>query len=152
MPHSFYIHVPMINSIMDWDKFINFSYFKYRENTHLSDYINENEIDSWSSNKPVFISAQTGMGKNFFIQHVLLRKLHNENVKYESYQEEGKILLLSNRIALNRQGKLQLANLLVDITGDDSYKRQIEKYYTSEGIDKLIIDLGIITVCSYQRL
>ncbi len=54
----------------------------------------------WEPDKPVFISAQTGKGKNFFVEETLLpyiRKMNHENIA------DKKILILSNRIALKSQ-------------------------------------------------
>ena len=66
---------------------------------------NKNVIDGigekykkWSSYYPVFISAQTGAGKNTFIKDILLPYLDSSGV-------EERILILSNRIALNAQIK-----------------------------------------------
>ena len=61
----------------------------------------------WECEKPVLLSAQTGSGKNTFIEKVLIpyRKELNytQNVK-------KKILILSNRIALNTQLKSRIEN------------------------------------------
>mgnify|MGYP002625204283 CR=1 FL=1 len=127
---------------------INFKYFPFDdEKKYLTHFINDEEIANWTSDTPVFISAQTGKGKNYFIQHSLIRKVHNDNKRYE---RNDKILLLSNRVALNRQSKLALAELLIDL-GYDKPSKTIT-CYTDEGIDKLFIDLDIITVCSYHQL
>ena len=114
---------------------------------YLSDSLHEFIINSWRNTVPFFISAQIGMGKNYFVQHHLTRHLAYENEINETF---GKILLLSNRVALPRQGKKQLTEILLDITGDNNIKRM--EYFTEEGIDKLYIDFGIITVCFYQQL
>lgn len=54
----------------------------------------------WNHTKPVFISAQTGQGKNYFIENILLkyvRSLNHNNVTVQ------KVLILSNRRVLKRQ-------------------------------------------------
>ena len=90
------------------DYHANFKYFAYDESKkHLSDFITVEEIRTWDTETPVLISAQTGKGKNHFIQHSLIRMVHNDNKK--SILKNDRILLLSNRVALNRQEKISLA-------------------------------------------
>ena len=135
------------NSFMSWlrDRVdngninINFHYIDSEECKWLSNAL-ETKIDLWNCLTPVFISAQTGTGKNTFIRKNLLKRV---------YQSSGKILLLSNRIALNRQSKLQYAQYIRDLTGSSYY---IEKFdeYTNKGIDKFS-DFGRITICSYHQ-
>lgn len=64
--------------------------------------IQKNTDNCWEPHQPVFISAQTGQGKNYFIENTLLPYVKNinykKNVKY-------KILILSNRLALQQQIK-----------------------------------------------
>ena len=128
---------------------IDFRYFKLtKEKSYISHFLKESDINSWNHHSPIFISAQTGMGKNHFIQHYLIRHLNSENI---ASNERKKILLLSNRVALTRQTKQQLAQNLKDIVGDD-YPLKNMDYYTEEGIDKLYFDFGIIHVCSYHQL
>ena len=114
---------------------------------YLSDFISTDTVKKWDHTTPVFISAQTGSGKSYFIQHTLLDMLVDSN----PYQKNS-VLLLSNRIALNRQFKIQLADLLVSLTGDVEYKKAMEKFYTVQGIDKFCYQFGIITACSYHQL
>lgn len=126
----------------------NFKYFAYDENKkYLSDFITIEEIRNWVSETPVFISAQTGKGKNYFIQHSLIRMVHNDNKK--SIYKNDKILLLSNRVALNRQEKISLADSLKDL-GYAEPSKAIDDF-SDKGIDKRLIDLGIVTVCSYHQ-
>ena len=113
----------------------------------LITYIEEEETAYWTSDCPVFISAQTGRGKNFFLKDVLVRKVHNENLRNG---EKRKILILSNRIALTRQSKKDWNKSLVDITGDDNGEKF--ELYTDKGVDSQLLDLGIVTICSYQQL
>ena len=89
------------------------------------------------------------MGKNHFIQHYLIRHLNSENISNNGGRK--KILLLSNRVALTKQTKQQLAQNLRDIVGD-AYPLKNMEYYTDEGIDKLYCNFGIIHVCSYHQL
>ena len=67
----------------------NFKYFAYDENKkYLSDFITIEEIRNWEAKTPVFISAQTGKGKNYFIQHSLIRMVHNDNKKSVFYNRQ----------------------------------------------------------------
>ena len=126
----------------------NFKYFACDESKkHLSDFITVEEIRTWDAETPVLISAQTGKGKNYFIQHSLIRMVHNDNKK--SVFKNDRILLLSNRVALNRQEKISLADSLKDL-GYDEPSKAIDDFSDS-GIDKRLIDLGIVTVCSYHQ-
>ena len=54
----------------------------------------------WNPERPVFISAQTGQGKNYFIENTLLPYIENLNLKKET---DFKVLIVSNRIALRLQ-------------------------------------------------
>lgn len=118
--------------------------FKIYEKGYLSKFITENDIRSWNPETPVFISSQTGTGKNYFIQDVLVRDLILNNLKNS---RQDKILILSKRIALNRQSKLQIINLLRGFTGEEFNVG----YYTPEGIDKCLKKLGNIYVYSYKQ-
>lgn len=64
------------------------------------------EIKYWHPDQPVFISAQTGAGKSHFIIHTLLPYVHSHPHFSESAPES--ILVLSNRLANNKQFKLDL--------------------------------------------
>jgi len=56
--------------------------------------------DRWEPSQPVFISAQTGQGKNYFIENTLLPYVRELNIRNNLKQ---KVLILSNRLALKRQ-------------------------------------------------
>ena len=101
----------------------------------------------WNPKKPVIISVQTGKGKNYFILNKLLKKL-NEQFP----DEDNHILFLSNRVATNRQSKMQVAELLVSLIPTNEYKRKIEEIYTSKGIDECCVDFGKITICTYHQM
>lgn len=62
--------------------------------------IRKDTEDRWVPTQPIFISAQTGQGKNFFIENTLIpyvRELnYNNNTRL-------KVLILSNRLALKKQ-------------------------------------------------
>lgn len=57
----------------------------------------------WKNQNPVLISAQTGSGKNTFIENIIIKHCIEYNKK---------ILIISNRIANNRQQKKELLPLL----------------------------------------
>ena len=101
------------NYFMEWLR-EKISIGQIRLNFHFDDkerYLDRflcSEIDNWNPSTPVVISAQTGAGKNYFIQNTLLPKLIEENPG-----QNNLILILSNRIALNRQTKYKFAELLV---------------------------------------
>ena len=124
---------------LDFQKIVFHYFSNNRENKYLSPCIDNDDIDSWACDNPIFISAQTVKGKNHFIQHNLIKKLHDDNVLYN---EKEKILLLSNRVALNRQNKLALVKILYEL-GYEKPSKEIE-YYTDQGIDKLFWDLDLI--------
>lgn len=56
----------------------------------------------WEPGQPVFISAQTGQGKNFFIENKLIPYVRELNRKNNTNQ---RVLIISNRLALKRQVK-----------------------------------------------
>lgn len=58
--------------------------------------------DRWEPSQPVFISAQTGQGKNYFIENTLIPYVKELNYKEKT---SYKILILSNRLALKQQIK-----------------------------------------------
>lgn len=62
-------------------------------------------LDRWEPLQPVFISAQTGRGKNFFIENTLIPYVRELNYKNNTSQ---RILILSNRLALRQQIKNRL--------------------------------------------
>ena len=113
---------------------------------YLDDFIAD-KIDNWTSDVPVIISAQTGSGKNHFIQQTLLPKLIEENP-----DQNDLILILSNRIALNRQTKYKLAELLVEYKHNAKYLTEIERFFKPEGVDYFYQNFDVVTVCSYHQL
>ena len=120
---------------------------RYSEVRYIADEITYDEINSWNNDTPVIISAQTGSGKNYFIQSKLLPKVLDEN-----RGKKNLVLIISNRIALTRQSKLDFAKRIAELTGNRKYVEEIEQYYTNEGVDKCYIELGAVTVCSYHQL
>lgn len=88
----------------------------------------------WNKYIPIFIAAQMGMGKNTFIENVVL-----EYVK----ETGGKILIVSNRIATSRQQKERIAPLV-------DYEQFLERY-TAKGLDT-VDDFKNVSIVSYQKL
>lgn len=90
----------------------------------------ENEVPKWVIQTPIFIIAPTGSGKNTFVESIA------KNNKRE------KILLLSNRVALNRQIKIRMIkNLEQDYLLDE---------LTDKGLDRLE-NIGNVTVKTYHK-
>lgn len=69
--------------------------------------IKEGTDDRWEPLQPVFISAQTGKGKNYFIENTLIPYVRELNYKEKT---SYKILILSNRLALKQQIKNRIEN------------------------------------------
>lgn len=67
--------------------------------------IKEGTTDRWEPLQPVFISAQTGQGKNYFIENTLIPYVRELNYKEKT---SYKILILSNRLALKQQIKYRI--------------------------------------------
>lgn len=71
----------------------------------------------WSPTTPVFISAQTGKGKNTFVEERLIPYARELSIKTHQHY---KVLILSNRLALKRQIELRLSG---NSDSDDDDKR-----------------------------
>lgn len=67
--------------------------------------IKKDSKNRWEPLQPVFISAQTGQGKNYFIENTLIPYVRELNIKNQTKQ---KVLILSNRLALQKQIKNRL--------------------------------------------
>lgn len=115
---------------------------------YVSDLIGTDWLYKWTPNVPVFISAQTGRGKNFFVQNTIVPEILKHNRRCNDNQ---KILILSNRIALNHQNKIELAKI-IDIHSDKniSYENTLQKL-TDEQINSFN-NFGVIKVSSYHQL
>lgn len=126
-------------------------FFRFGEERYLSNFISKEDINEWDASRPVFISAPTGAGKSHFILHELLEHVVKENW---FYGEISKILILSNRIALNRQLKLAVAELIRYYISDKEQQDLLEEMLKMppEEFDQCLFDFGMITVCSYHRM
>ncbi|MCM0757781.1 DEAD/DEAH box helicase family protein [Sporomusa sphaeroides DSM 2875] len=81
----------------------------------------ETDTDKWEPKQPVFISAQTGQGKNYFVEKTLLPYIRELNLKKHTDQ---KVLIISNRIAL----RLQIENRIKNINDQDIEQETIYSY------------------------
>lgn len=97
----------------------------YKIETDYDYNIKEYTKDRWEPSQPVFISAQTGQGKNYFIEKTLIPYVRELNLKH---QTEQKVLILSNRLALKKQIKDRL-------NGNDESDKEKEKYSYNEYAD-----------------
>ena len=107
---------------------------------YVSDIIEKDYLKNWSSKTPVFITAQTGKGKNFFIEERLIPDAI-ENGKF--------ILILSNRIALSRQIKTRIAKIIDALIPNSNLVKKLTKY-SQEGLDDCSI-FGNVHILSYQK-
>lgn len=72
----------------------------YKIETQWDSSIKTGTSDRWEPLQPVFISAQTGQGKNYFVEHELIPYVRELNYKSNTNQ---RVLILSNRLALRQQ-------------------------------------------------
>ena len=136
---------------------------KYNENeptgSYLSDFLKAGavygkqlSIENCSSKEPIFISAPTGCGKNYFMEHDILGPLLEKNKDLPT-QEHERLLLLSNRVALGRQTKKEIADFIRKRTGDSTYFDTIDSISKKKqkALDR-ITDFGDMFAFSYQQI
>lgn len=124
----------------------NFSYpeppKRIRYESYVSEALNDSVIDSWRFHEeryrctqpwPVFISAQTGTGKNHFVIHNLVPYAKRNN---------HRILYVSNRVALGHQQKEELLRTI---------ETPLPVGYKDRPVDELQ-DIGHVTILTYQKL
>lgn len=112
----------------------------YKIETQWDYTIRTGTTDRWEPSQPVFISAPTGHGKNYFIEHTLIPYVEDLNGEHNT---EQRVLILSNRLALREQIKNRLAN------GDDD----TEAEYDPEEDMKTYHPYGpYVDVMTYQSL
>lgn len=95
--------------------------------------IEKNVFDRWEPPQPIVISAQTGQGKNYFVEYILLPYV--ENINYIN-NTKYKVLIISNRLAL----KCQVSN---HIRGKADEEDNVEKIYSYN---------SVADVMTYQEL
>lgn len=94
---------------------------------YISDIITTDDIDTWSSNKIVFIESPTGSGKSHFIKNNL-----------SDYKPKSKILLLVNRTLIKNQSNKELDRYEINNVTVATYQyltQKILKYDVSEFLD-----------------
>ena len=136
---------------------------KYNENeptgSYLSDFLKAGavygkqlSIENCSPKEPIFISAPTGCGKNYFMEHDILGPLLEKNKDLPT-QEHERLLLLSNRVALGRQTKKEIADFIRKRTGDSTYFDTIDSISKKKqkALDR-ITDFGDMFAFSYQQI
>lgn len=87
----------------------------YKIETRRDSSIETGTSDRWEPLQPIFISAQTGQGKNYFIEHELIPYVRELNYKNNTNQ---RVLILSNRLALRQQIKNRLKGNY-DVDGEE---------------------------------
>ena len=140
--------VPIKDPLHLTSKFENIKFIFDDKTKYVTDLIGTDWLYKWTPNVPVFISAQTGRGKNFFIQNTIVPEVLKHNRQCNDNQQ---ILILSNRIALNHQNKIALAKI-IDIYSNKntSYEDKLQKL-TDEQINSFN-NFGAIKVSSYHQL
>lgn len=98
----------------------------YKIETQWDYTIRTGTTDRWEPSQPVFISAQTGRGKNYFIEHTLIPYVEDLNGEHNS---EQRVLILSNRLALREQIKNRLANGDDDTAVEHDPEEDMETYH-----------------------
>lgn len=125
-------------------------FFQHDECRFLSEALSLVDIKEWHPNWPIFISSQTGSGKSTFIFDVLLR--HVVDLQ-RCGDREANILLLSNRIALNRQMRMAVAKRIKGLL----YGEQLALLEEMEKSDAVSLDawsfrFPMITLSTYQSI
>jgi hypothetical protein len=92
------------------------------------------DYKKWIPENPVFISAQTGYGKNYFIENIIIKN---------TIETTKKILIISNRLCTNRQEKIRICKL----TSCEDYLED----YTPKGLDK-VERFKNVRLVTYQKL
>lgn len=97
----------------------------FKIETNVDGNIKTGTDEKWEPAQPVFISAQTGQGKNYFIEHSLIPYVRNLNYRNGTRQ---RVLILSNRLALQLQIKHRL-------NGNDDSDDDAKIYHYKESVD-----------------
>ena len=127
---------------------IDFQYKRYDKSKYVSEFITDDEVATWRPNEVVFLSAQTGAGKTSFIPDHIVRRVEAINRKFN---KDERVLVISNRVALNRQIKRAVAQKLLEITQAEKYVAAIKKDLTPSGLDGKT-DFGLVQIHSYQGI
>lgn len=106
---------------------------KFADATYLSEVITDDDISSWTPERPVYISAPTGSGKTSYLVY---DKLVNLVIK-----SNQRILIFTNRQKLCRQMKVDLLKLV----GEHPEK------YSASSLDNIEEIGNNITILTYQK-
>ena len=113
----------------------------YHNTCRVKEAIGE-DYKKWNNIEPVFIDAPTGFGKTSFVYERLIP---------DAISNGHGVLIVSNRIALSRQQKLEV----YDIVTDPKYKHLLEGFNLEdlkrEEINNEIYMIGPVCVTTYQR-
>lgn len=129
-------------------KFKEIKYIFDNNIQYISDLIGTDWLYKWTPNVPIFISAQTGRGKNYFIQNTMIPEILKHNRQCNDNQ---KILVLSNRIALNHQNKIELAKIIDIYLNNNKFYENTLQRLTDEQINTFN-NFGNVLISSYHQL
>lgn len=102
--------------------------------------IKANSDNRWEPSQPVFISAQTGQGKNFFVEKTLIPYV--EKLNYENKTKQ-RVLILSNRLAL----KCQIDNRFRE--NDDLHEKS--RIYSYKGVADVMTYQSLLSEKGYLK-
>lgn len=128
-----------------------FIYRDYAPNVHVSDLIGDDFITKWVPSVPVIITTQTGTGKNYFIGEQIVANIITQNRKNNG-NLNAKILILSNRVALNLQTKMHYADIIDKYSGPDAPKYLSKFREMSDEEKNNCHDFGAVQIFSYQQI
>lgn len=114
--------------------------FMHISNQRISDAL-EQEYLQWTCENPVFISAQTGSGKNYFILNEIFPSMKNNEY----------MLILNNRKSLSLQSKMDVARVAKSYFGHAEYDKHF-KNANLELIDDCIYKIKNVYVSTYHKL
>lgn len=129
-------------------KFKKIKYIFDNNIQYISDLIGTDWLYKWTPNVPIFISAQTGRGKNYFIQNTMIPEILKHN---RQCNDNKKILVLSNRIALNHQNKIELAKIIDIYLNNNKFYENTLQRLTDEQINTFN-NFGNVLISSYHQL
>ena len=134
---------PEMTQILEFRYLLDNAKIMLFDKTYVSEAIGDDYYAKWTPSTPVFISAQTGAGKNYFIEEVLIP---------HAVRKKHTVLILSNRVALGRQEKSRLAEIMDAIAprlrSGRTYKQDVA-IRSGELLDEFE-DFGPVTIKSYQ--
>ena len=105
---------------------------------------------AWVPSVPIMISAPTGAGKNFFVGNVLLVEILKFNRK--SKYKKMSVLILSNRVALNVQNKLNYVKIIDENSGCEAKKYAEEFANLPDEEQSKFWHFGQVDIMSYQQI